>query len=301
MKFRSIRYYFKESVKSLFRNRLMSIASILTVSSCTLIFIVSFCIAANVDYILEQIENTIGLSAIIEDSLTADEVNELYVKISNIKHISYVGYISSETALSIYRETFGEEDSDVLSGLEEDNPLPRSFDIKLENNIYQQDVIDELNKYIGSGFETIRHASDVTNILLTVNHGIRLVSAVIILALALISIIIIMNTIKLTVNIRSMEISIMKYVGATDWFIRWPFIIEGVIIGLVGALIPAAAGWLSYDKVMETILTIPVLSGLASFRTGAELFWILLPLSAASGAFIGSLGSVLSMRRYLKV
>lgn len=301
MKFRSIKYYFREAVKSLFRNRLMSAASILTVSSCMLLFIVSFCIAANVDYILEQIENTIGLSAIIDDSLSADEVNDLYSKIAKIDHISYVGYISADRALEIYSETFSEDDPDVISGLADDNPLPRSFDIKLENNIYQTQVITELEKYIGNGIETIRHASGVTNILLTVSRGIRMVSAVIILALALISIIIIMNTIKLTVNIRSMEISIMKYVGATDWFIRWPFIIEGVTIGLIGALIPTAVSWLSYNKVMEAILSIPVLAGLASFKSSAELFWLLMPVAAAAGACIGSLGSILSMRKYLKV
>jgi cell division transport system permease protein len=137
--------------------------------------------------------------------------------------------------------------------------------------------------------------------LLTVNRGIRIVSAVIILAFVLISVVLIMNTIKLTVNMRSVEIGIMKYVGATDWFIRWPFIIEGMIIGLLGAAIPLAAGWFSYNKVLEIVSGVTLLSGLNNFKTVDELFWVLIPLSTFSGMLIGSVGSILSMRRYLKV
>jgi len=301
MNVRSVIYYLAEAFISLFRNRLMSVASILTVSSCTLIFTVSFCVAANVDYLLEQVENTVGLSVIIENSITADEVNELFLVVQNIEHVSYVGYISSEMALEIYRETFGEGGYEILEGLEEDNPLPRSFDIKVDNNIYQEQVIAELQRYVGRGFEKVRHESDLINILLTISHSIRMVSAVIILALSLISVIIIMNTIRLTVNMRSMEINIMKYVGATDSFIRAPFIIEGIIIGLIGSAISTAAGAYGYEKAVIAIMNVPAFSGIASFKTSNELFWFIVPVSVVSGAFIGSVGSILSMRKYLLV
>ncbi|MDR1689939.1 MAG: permease-like cell division protein FtsX [Clostridiales bacterium] len=301
MKFRSIRYYLKEAFKSLIRNRLMSVASILTVASCTMIFIFSYCIAVNLDGILEQIEGTVGLSAIIEDSLDAKEVNALYEELLKIEHISSIGYISKDMALENAHDIFGQEHSDLLDGLAEDNPLPRSFTIALDSNMYQEQVVEKLSKFVGSGFESIQYESEITNILLTVNRGIRIISAVIILAFVLISVVLIMNTIKLTVNMRSVEIGIMKYVGATDWFIRWPFIIEGMIIGVLGAGLPLAVGWLSYNKVLEIISGVTLLSGLNNFKTVQELFWVLIPLSTFSGMLIGSIGSILSMRRYLKV
>jgi len=299
MNFRSIWYYLSESHKSLFKNRLMSAASILTVSSCTLIFIISFCVAANVDYTLEQIENTIGLSAIIDDALTTDEVGLLYDEIKKIPHISGIRYISAEEALEIYKETFGAENESLLAGLSEDNPLPRSFKIDVDNINYQEYVIERLEGYVGSGFELIRHESELIDILLAVSRGIRMVSAVMIITLGLISVIIIMNTIKLTVELRSMEINIMKYVGATDSFIRGPFVIEGMVIGLAGAVIPAVAGILSYDNIAE--MASGYLGGVAVFRTRDELFWLIVPICVAAGMFIGVFGSVLSIRKYLKV
>ncbi|MDR3091984.1 MAG: permease-like cell division protein FtsX [Clostridiales bacterium] len=301
MKFSSINYYIAEGVRSLFRNRLMSAASVLTVASCAMIFLISFCVASNVDYLLTQLENKVGVSAIISDSLSADEVNALYVKVKAVQYVSDVKFISAEDALKIYRDTFGEEDKELLQGLEDDNPLPRSFTISLESNKYQRYVIYELEKYVGKGFDSIHHASDEIELLLTINNGARIVGFVLILTLGLISVIIIMNTIKLTVAARSAEIGIMKYVGATDWFIRWPFVIEGVVIGIVGSAAAVAICLLSYNRVMRAVASVPILTGVASFRTSAELFFKAGPMAVAAGALIGTAGSAASVRRYLKV
>ncbi|GHU52359.1 cell division protein FtsX [Clostridia bacterium] len=302
MKISSIRYYIEEALKSIFRNRLMSAASMVTVSACSLILILSFCVAANVDYILEQIENTVGVSAFISDDISTDGVNELYNKVMAIQYVDSADFISAEDALAEYKDTFGDdENKDILDGLENDNPLPRSFTIKVENNKYQRYVILELEKYVGNGFDYIKHESNIMDVLLAVNNVVRIVSAVLILTLGLISVIIVMNTIKITVSARSMEISIMKYVGATDWFIRWPFVIEGVLIGIVGSLIPVALCFFSYNSVLQKIKSSPLLSDLAMFKSSMELFVLVTPIALTAGVLIGIIGSASSIKRYLKV
>ena len=130
----------------------------------------------------------------------------------------------------------------------------------------------------------------------------KIVSVVIIAILAIISIGIIMNTIKLTVIIRKNEIGIMKYVGATDWFIRWPFIVEGVIIGLIGAAIPSVISWLSYDRIVDYFNThISVLNTLVSLKSGSEIFIVTIPVALLVGALLGAVGSITSVRKHLRV
>ena len=152
------------------------------------------------------------------------------------------------------------------------------------------------------GIANIKHAQEETNILLSISRIIHVVSAVIILSLALISVIIIMNTIKLAVNSRKDEISIMKYIGATNWFIRWPFIIEGMIIGFIGSLIPILISWPCYDKLVVIIYEkIPVIKKLFEFEPGIFIFSELAPIALALGVMIGIIGSFSSVRKYLNV
>ena len=136
--------------------------------------------------------------------------------------------------------------------------------------------------------------------LTSLNNAVRIISVVMILILGLLSVIIIMNTIKLTVNNRRTEIIIMKYVGATEWFIKWPFVIEGILIGLSGALIPIILSWVLYERAVNAIRSsVEIFASMLAFKNGVELFPILIPLALVLGALIGTMGSITSMRRYL--
>ena len=183
--------------------------------------------------------------------------------------------------------------------------LPTPATIQQENNepvtVNNAPKIGDAD-YEYQGIESIRHAQQLTDTLMAIDAIFKIVSVVIIAILAIISIGIIMNTIKLTVFIRKNEIGIMKYVGATDWFIRWPFIVEGVIIGLIGAAIPSVISWLSYDRIVDYFNThISVLNTLVSLKSGSEIFIVTIPVALLVGALLGAVGSITSVRKHLRV
>ncbi len=298
MKIRSFKYYFKEAILSLIRNRLMSLASFITVSACVFILTVSYCLASNIDYFLSQIERTIGVTVIIDKTMPTDKVNVLYNLITNMEHVKSVKYVSADEALKQFGQELGDSAS-ILKGFENDNPLPRSFIIDIDNSAYQGVIINEIEKH--EGVESVRHAKKEAELLSTINNSIRIISLVNFLVLGLISVIIITNTIKLTVNSRRAEISIMKYVGATNWFIRWPFVIEGILIGAFGAVIPVIFCWLGYSSFIVFLNDRIPFVQIANFRSDYEIFTFLAPLTLLLGVLIGVIGSAVSIRKHLKV
>lgn len=299
MKFRTLRYYLREGVRSLIKNRLMSVASILTVASCIFIVSVFYCLAANIDYFLSQLESSIEITVFIDEALSEDEVIELSNKILAIPHVKTARYASKTDALNEFRLSL--KDTRMLEGLDKNNPFRRSFNIEIDDLNYQEDVILALQSMEPEGVSNIRHLRDVANIALTVSSVVRAVCMVLIVILATISIVIITNTIRITVNARKTEINIMKYVGATDWFIRWPFVVEGVLIGLIGGLLPAVICWLGYNRVVAMIREgLPIINFI-EFRPGYDIFAYLFPFAMFLGVLIGMIGSMFSIRRHLKV
>lgn len=352
MKIRTFKHHVNQGVKGIFKNSLMSLASIITVAACAFILIISLCLVINLDYILEQVETTIGISVFVGDELNDEQIESLKNDISKIEHVTEVKFMSQQDALDWAEENWG--DDGMLAGLENDNPFPRSFELTLEGAKFQKGVINELENLqkafeqklidsenaaetvsdnetqtesdsetqtvteenqtntdvleIGSpeyeykGIEKIRHAQRESEILVTINTALRIVSIVLILIMCIISIGIIMNTIKLTVFIRKNEINIMKYVGATDWFIRIPFIIEGIVIGLIGSIVPCALCWVSYDQIISVATEkFAVLQSLAQFKSGSEIFVIVVPVTLVIGSLLGAIGSFTSIRRHLNV
>jgi len=303
MKFRNLRYYIMESILSIIRNRLMSVASIITVACCIFVLTFSYCVIANVDNILKSVEDDMKLSVYILDEVAEEEIENIRSKILAVEHVTGTSYISSEAAMAEFSSDYT-EDEDFFAGLTDGaiNILPRSFDISVDNIIYQDQVRAELEKYVGNYFEQVRYAKQSVDVLISINNIIRIVSILIILFLSIISIIIIMNTIKLTVNNRQSEINIMKYVGATDWFIRWPFIIEGMVIGLIGALIPVVLCLFSYGGIVGYVNEkFPAITVIVAFLSTQQVFIFLLPFALVLGVLIGAIGSVTSIRKHLHV
>ena len=400
MKLRSWKYYISQGFRGVFKNGLMSAASIIIVSACVFTVILSLSIMVNVDYVLNQIESNVGVTVFLGNKPTDAQVKVLQKKIEEMPNVTKVTYISQQGALEKAKKMW---DTDTLDGLKEDNPFPRSLDVQVSGISHQKDVIARITKlqqefenqivngevetvaetttidpaqaakaavnnavkeagsqptttktalldkltgtvevqaegtsatpvteglptpatiqqennepvtvnnapkigdadYEYQGIESIRHAQQLTDTLMAIDAIFKIVSVVIIAILAIISIGIIMNTIKLTVFIRKNEIGIMKYVGATDWFIRWPFIVEGVIIGLIGAAIPSVISWLSYDRIVDYFNThISVLNTLVSLKSGSEIFIVTIPVALLVGALLGAVGSITSVRKHLRV
>ena len=297
MKPRTIKYYFREGFRSLIANRLMSIASIFAVSSSLFIVSVFYIIGANVEYFVEQLEGTIGIVAIIHDDTTEAELPQIRSRIESLIHVDSARIVTRDEALQNMRDWFG-EDAGLLEGLELNNPLRHSIEIDLTDIAFQEDVAIVVEVF--DEVYRVRRDADIQGALITMNNVVRAIILGLLVVLGIISITIIINTIRITVNSRQTEINIMKYVGATDWFIRWPFIIEGMLIGLIGGAIPASIAWFGYGYLYTVVGNIPELQFL-QLRSHDFLLAYVFPLCLGIGTVIGFIGSAVSVRRHLKV
>ncbi len=299
MKFRSIKYFFSEAFTGVIRNRLMSIASIGTAAACIFMIAISYCALTNVDYMLAQIEESIGVAVFLEDDINSDKVLQINDALLAIDHVESVSYTSPEEALDDLKESWNAEE--ILSGFDEsNNPLSSSFEVSLDDIAYQEEVVNKIEQI--DGVRNIRSSETETQFLVKISSFLSIFGSALIIVLAAISVVIITNTIKLSVFTRRTEISIMKYVGATDWFIRWPFVIEGIIIGIVGAAIPIIIAWPLYNKLVDVIYAqIPMVHSLVSFKFGIDIFSVLLPFALLFGALLGVIGSTISLRKHLNV
>ena len=303
MKLSTINYHIEEAFKSIIKNSLMAVSSIATIAACVFIIVFSYCVAVNVEYMIENFESSESISAFIDDSVSSEGVNKLRERLLEIPHITGVEYISSKTALeSFAAEQESDEARNIISGLDFDT-LPRSFIISIDSAQSHADVLSELKSdgIKQMGIYKIRSPQEIMSLIVSMEKIIRIVSISVIIGLVLLSVVIIMNTIRLAVNNRRSEIRIMKYVGATNGFIRLPFIIEGAIIGIIGSVIPPVAGYFGYNALVKTAQeSSDIVRAVLVFKEGSEIFPLIMPYTLALGIFIGVFGSVWSIRMHLK-
>ncbi|MFV9568222.1 permease-like cell division protein FtsX [Thermoanaerobacter mathranii] len=295
MLFRNFKYFLKEGFSNLARNRLMTIASITSVMAAMLILGLVVVIILNVNSLTYQVESQLELKAFLKDNISKEQVTQIGNDIKSIKGVTSVVFESKEEALRKFKQQLGDK-SYLAEGLENDNPLPQSYIIKVKDANLMKDISNKIKQI--NGVEKVSYGQDVVDKLLGIIKIIRIVGLSIILILFIISIVIISNTIKLGVFARRREINIMKYIGATDWFIRWPFLIEGVILGLIGALLSVIILVLAYGYVLDVMnnkLIMFQLLPLEKIVGGILLYFSMI------GAIIGALGSGLSIKRFLNV
>lgn len=295
----TIKYFVREGLSGLKKNLLMTMASMVAVAACISILSFSYCVGSNLQYMLNQMEDSIGISVFLKGELTGEQIENMKKEIGKIDHVESVEYISPTDALDELKQDWG-ADEDIFVGLDnENNPLSHSFQISLDKIENQNGVLTALEKI--DGIENVRHGQTETELLLKANRIFSVASVIVMLLLGAISVMIIMNTIRISVVNRRVEINIMKYVGATDWFIRWPFIIEGIIIGLVGAMVPLILGFPIYAKVTSAIFQyLPVIKFI-QFRLTGDVFGFLIPFGVIFGIGLGVIGSVTSIRKHLRV
>ncbi len=295
----TIKYFVREGLSGLKKNLLMTMASMVAVAACISILSFSYCVGSNLQYMLNQMEDSIGISVFLKGELTGEQIENMKTEIGKIDHVESVEYISPTDALDELKQDWG-ADEDIFVGLDnENNPLSHSFQISLDSIENQNGVLTALENV--DGVENVRHGQTETELLLKANRIFSVASVIVMLLLGVISVMIIMNTIRISVVNRRVEINIMKYVGATDWFIRWPFIIEGIIIGLVGAVVPLLLGFPIYAKVTSAIFQyLPVIKFI-QFRLTGDVFGFLIPFGVIFGIGLGVIGSVTSIRKHLRV
>lgn len=296
----TIRYFLKEGFSGLKKNLLMTVASIIAVAACISIMSFSYCVVSNLQYMLDQMEDSIGISVFLKGNLSSEDIENMKTTISGLDHVTNVTYVSPSDALDQLKDQWG-ADEDIFIGLDDsNNPLSHSFQVELDQIESQDAVLAELQKI--EGVDKVEYGQSLSEMLMSISNVFQVAGILVMLVLGVISVMIIINTIRISVMNRRVEINIMKYVGATDWFIRWPFIIEGIIIGLIGAILPMIVGLPLYGKTVSLFYNhIPFVENFVRFRVTGDVFSFVLPAALIFGILLGVVGSVTSIRKHLQV
>ena len=298
MKHSIIGYLLGEGFRNVFHNKKSSGASLAIMCATMLIFGIFFMIIENINSAVKTIELQQGMQVFIQKDATDEQISQIGEQIKAINGVNTIKFISKEDALNYNREKLG--NPALFVGYDEENPFKASYLVTL-TDLKLSSVVQE-NIYKLDNIASITSQDNTINNLVKIANGIKIVSIVVLSLLVIISIFIIANTIKLTVHARRKEISIMKYVGATDSFIRWPFIIEGIIIGIIAAIISLAVLGLAYNLIISKLGNSAVLAKIGmSLLSFADISTLLVIVYLVLGIGIGALGSTISMRKYLKV
>ena len=295
MRFSTKEYFVKETYKSIRRNGFMSFASISTVAVSLLVLGMFLMIFLNTNNLAQYLENQVQISVYMQDSATDKELASVKDKLTKMPGVVKVTQVSKQEALERFRKRLGDQDQ-LLNSLGKENPFPNSFEVQVDN----PERIKVLTPQIGqlNKVETAKFGQEVVEHLFQLTKILRFGGILLVVFLAMATLFIISNTIRLTVFARRKEVIIMKYVGATDWFIRWPFLLEGMTLGFFGAVVAFVLINSIYasllDRIHATLAFLPLLP------TSPLLLYVDLFLLAA-GTGIGALGSYISLRKFLRV
>lgn len=295
MKLRTFGYYIKEALKSMRRNGLMTLASISTVALSLFILGVFTCGVMNLNNLASNLENQVEISVYLKDGLTTQQIMGVGKKLKAMPDLKNLEWVNKEEAMKRFKERLGDQ-AQLVDALNGNNPLPNSYILTFKN----PEEVKNAAKLVSTfpEVESAHYGQDVIEQIFKVTQVIRIGGIALIAFLAGATLFIISNTIRLTVFARRKEIAIMKYVGATNWFIRWPFLIEGMMLGFVGAAIATACVWEFYHfvtvEVEQSLAFLPLIPMLPFFY---NLTGILLGL----GIVIGAIGSTISLKQYMKV
>ena len=295
MKISTLEYFVREVFNSLKRNNWMSVASVGTVAVSLFIFGMFLMLVMNMNKMVESLESQVQIKVYLKDNFSRDDARALEVDLKNMQGVEKVTFVPKEEALENFKERLGDQKT-LLEALDDTNPLPDSFEVMLIQPELVKTAAEAIEKY--EGVEAAKYGQDVMEHLFDITRLIRIFGFALMFVLALATLFIIANTIRLTVFARRKEIAIMKYVGATDWFIRWPFVLEGMVMGLFGSLIASIILRFSYAGI-----TAKIYSTLAFFPLIPEYPFLdyVTCVVMLGGMIMGAIGSAVSIKRFLKV
>lgn len=295
MKFSTKWYYIKETLTSFKRNSLMTIASISTVALSILVLGMFLTLVLNVNNLAHQLESQVQVTVYMQDSATPDQLKQVEKVLRSTEGIVAVKPVTKAQALDQFKHRLGDQQK-LLDALGQDNPFPASFELQVDKPERIPGLVPQLQQL--PGVETAKFGQEVVTHLFQLTRVLRIGGVLLIALLAVATLFIISNTIRITVFARRREVSIMKYVGATDWFIRWPFLLEGMIMGFVGAAIASVALYQGYNTILARIYaTLAFFPMLPTWPTMGYLCVVLILI----GTLIGALGSSISLRKFLDV
>ncbi len=295
-------YLISEGFRNVFKNKKSSFTSLITMICAMFIFGVAFAIGENANSVVEQVSKSQGIQVFMVRDATDEQINTLESEIWNIgtDKIQKVEFVSKQQALEEMKTNF-EDNQWIFEGYEgENNIFPVSYIVRLTDLSYTKEVEDKISQM--DNVDEIRSSNKVIDTLIKIARGVRIAVMVIFVLLIIMAVTIISNTIKLTVHSRRREISIMKYVGATNGFIRGPFVVEGIVIGLCAALITILMVGLSYSIIIEKMGNSGVLKQMSiTLMSFSQIANTIAIVFLALGIGIGVIGSMVSMKKYLEV
>ena len=298
MKYNSIGYLIGEGFRNVLKNKKSTGASLIIMCMAMLIFGMFFIIGQNINHIMSTIEEAQGMQVFIKTEASDERIAEIRDELAKIEGINKIEFVSKEQALNEMKENL-QDKSGVLDGMELER-IPASYMITLTELELNESVQEQIMKI--SDIDEISSSNETISTLMNLGKGIRVFTLILLVVLVIISVSIITNTIKLTVHSRRKEISIMKYVGATNSFIRWPFVVEGIIIGVMAAAITILIVGVGYDVIAQKMLEAEFIKTMGiTLVTFSDMFNLIITTYLGLGIGIGVVGSTISMRKYLEV
>lgn len=299
MRISTLAYTFKQGFKNIFRNKVFSLASLATIAACTFLFGIFYSLVVNVQYSVKEAQSGVAVTVFFDEDISDERIQELGSVIKARPEVSEVIYISAEDAWESFKVDYLGEYAD---GYEGDNPLEGSDNFE----IYMKDVSKQpsLVAFLESteGIREVNRSDATADILTNINTLISYISLVIVGILLAVSLFLISNTVAMGIAVRKEEIAIMKLIGAKDFIVRSPFVIEGILIGIFGAALPLVAIYYLYVNVIIVAgQKFAALSDILKFMPVEELFRQLLPVALVLGVGIGFFGSIFTVRKHLRV
>ncbi len=302
MKINGIGYVFQQGFKSIYKNKMFSLASMGTMAACIFLFGVFFSVILNFKNIVTQVESGVAITVFFEEGLSEEEIQDIGGKLEKRDEVSSVNFVSAEAAWEQFKKEYFGDKPELADAFADDNPLANSANYQVYlNDVEKQKKLVDFAKSI-DGVRQVKSSEQVATTLSSFNILLGYVTAAIVIILMAVSIFLISNTVMIGIAVRKEEIAIMKLMGATDLFVKAPFIIEGITIGFIGSVVPLIILRYCYGAV-SSYMTEKIL-GLGNWLTfivAGEVFEVLVPVSLCLGVGIGFLGSYITLRKHLRV
>lgn len=302
MKIRSLFYHIKDGFKNIYRNRLFSLASIATIAACIFLFGILYSIVVNFEYMVKKAENEVCVTVFFDEGLSQTDINKLGDTIRKRVEVADVHYTSAEEAWNSFKSEYFKNYPELAEGFKDDNPLANSssYEVYLNDASMQATLVTYLENL--DGVRQVNRSEITATSLSSAASLVGYVAAAIIIILLAVSIFLITNTIVIGITVRKDEISIMKFIGATDAFVNAPFFVEGITIGIIGSIIPLLILGYMYQSIVVYVLEkFSVLSNILVFMSVQDVFKILVPISIALGIGIGAIGSSFAVHKHANV
>lgn len=302
MKGSSFFYCLGQGLKGIKRNKVFFLASVATIAACVFMVCLLTAVILNVNNIIREAQDSVCITVFFEPEITDEDITDLGNRIGEWDEVSKVEFTSAEEAWETFQKEYFASNPELAEGFANDNPLATSasYAVYLHNIEDQAQISDRLESM--TGIRQVNKSEVTASALSDFGKIAGIVSIAIIAVLLAVSIFLITNTITTGITVRSEEIKIMKYVGATDFFVKSPFVFEGVIIGLIGAFIPLIIMFFIYRSAMEYVMVqLRTFSNAFSFISTGGIFAVLVPVAVILGAGIGLIGSIIATNKYIKV